>query len=453
MTSLPITELGAVPPLLLLYRALCLDAPFSYWLDSSREESPMSRFSYLGIADEGELIRVDDARTQPDLWQQLEDAVQKAEQIDRAQAEAAGYPLGDILDGGYVGFMGYEASPEIGFKSHRTGKTPDAWWVQARKFLAYDHASGRAWAVGDKSWQEQVKSALHLLADQGVEESSVNLPRLDFPLPNREHYLAQIERSQHEIYEGNSYEVCLTAETSTYLPEVNHAAMFELYLAQRKHNSAPYAAFINGGDFYILSSSPERFLSISEEGWAESKPIKGTIARGTTPTEDAAAAAWLAGDAKTRAENLMIVDLLRNDLSRVCDPATVRVPVLMGVESYSTVHQLVSTIVGKLRAGVHPVQAAASCFPGGSMTGAPKPSTMQIIDGLEQRSRGVYSGALGFFGAGGATQLSIVIRTLVAHADGEVTLAAGGAIVADSDPDAEYEEMVTKLQAAVPASS
>ena len=190
-----------------------------------------------------------------------------------------------------------------------------------------------------------------------------------------------VRASQHEIYEGNSYEVCLTAQTVARIQNPSPELFFELYRRQRAHNAAPYAAYLRCGDFSVLSSSPERFLSVDTHRNAQTKPIKGTIARGATPEEDAAAAVWLRTDEKTRAENLMIVDLLRNDLSTVSDPASVRVPVLMGVESYSTVHQLVSTVSSRLREGISAVAAARACFPGGSMTGAPKPSTMQIIGG------------------------------------------------------------------------
>ena len=247
--------------------------------------------------------------------------------------------------------------------------------------------------------------------------------------------------------------MCLSAESTARVEHpLTPDQLFELYRTQRRHNPAPYVAYLRCGDFSVLSSSPERFLMVDTHGNAETKPIKGTCPRGANPQDDATAAHWLQHDAKTRAENLMIVDLLRNDLSTVSDPASVQVPVLMGVESYATVHQLVSTVTARLKPEMSAVHASAVCFPGGSMTGAPKPSTMNIIEDLEARPRGVYSGALGFFSADGGANLSIVIRTLVAHDNGLITLAAGGAIVADSDPNAEYEEMLTKLRAALPPS-
>lgn len=449
MTFLPITPLDVRVSLADLYRVLCLESEVSFWLDSARDESPMSRFSYLGVALAGQVLRVETASDAPNLWEELDAAVRSAPRISAEDAEAAGYPLGEVLDGGYVGFMGYEARASLGFGVTYQAETPDAFWIPATRFVAFEHATGQAWAVGDEEWTARVA----LAASGGLDLPDLPefpLEKLDFPLPDRAAYLAQIAQAQQEIFEGNSYEVCLTAETSIVGAPVSHKTMFDLYLKQRAHNPAPYAALINGGDFFVLSSSPERFLSATAEGVVESKPIKGTVPRGANPAEDEAAATWLANDPKTQAENLMIVDLLRNDLSIVCTPESVRVPVLMGVESYSTVHQLVSTIRGKLRPGRTAVAAASACFPGGSMTGAPKPSTMKIIDELESRARGIYSGFLGFFGAGGTANLSIVIRTLVAHSDGTITLAAGGAIVADSDPTAEYDEIVTKLAAAVP---
>lgn len=455
------------------YPLLTGGAEYSFWLDSAREESPMSVASYVGVVPaQLSPLRVDSARAVAesggeDPFAQLEAALACAPRVHPDAAAATGLPAG--LRGGYVGYFGYEARaamglehghPVPGYLPAHEAPTPDSLWLPAARYLVHEHARpgrpARSWLVGDESWCEAAEQLLSAAGKRASEGTPVNAPELAelllFPAPAAEAYMDAVRASQHEIYEGNSYEVCLTAQTVARIPNPSPELFFELYRRQRAHNSAPYAAYLRCGDFSVLSSSPERFLSVDTHRNAQTKPIKGTVPRGATPEEDAAAAAWLRTDEKTRAENLMIVDLLRNDLSTVSDPASVRVPVLMGVESYSTVHQLVSTVSSRLREDVSAVAAARSCFPGGSMTGAPKPSTMQIIERLEGRARGVYSGALGFVSADGSANLSIVIRTLVAHDDGTVTLAAGGAVVADSDPAAEYEEMLTKLRAALPPS-
>lgn len=459
------------------YPLLTGGAEYSFWLDSAREESPMSVASYVGVVPaQLSPLRVDSARAAAesggeDPFAQLEAALACAPRVHPDTAAATGLPAG--LRGGYVGYFGYEARaamgmehghPVPGYLPAHEAPTPDSLWLPAVRYLVHEHARlgrpARSWLVGDEPWCEAAEQLLSEAGERASETASDNAPEntpeltepLLFPAPAAEAYMDAVRASQHEIYEGNSYEVCLTAQTSARIQNPGPELFFELYRRQRAHNSAPYAAYLRCGDFSVLSSSPERFLSVDTHRNAQTKPIKGTVPRGATPEEDAAAAAWLRTDEKTRAENLMIVDLLRNDLSTVSDPASVRVPVLMGVESYSTVHQLVSTVSSRLREDVSAVAAARSCFPGGSMTGAPKPSTMQIIERLEGRARGVYSGALGFVSADGSANLSIVIRTLVAHDDGTVTLAAGGAVVADSDPAAEYEEMLTKLRAALPPS-
>ena len=455
------------------YPLLSGGAEYSFWLDSAREESPMSVASYVGVVPaQLSPLRVDSARAAAesggeDPFAQLEAALACAPRVHPDTAAATGLPAG--LRGGYVGYFGYEARaamglehgyPVPGYLPAHEAPTPDSLWLPAVRYLVHEHArpgrAARSWLVGDEPWCEAAERLLSAAGECASEGTPVNTPELTepllFPAPAAEAYMDSVRASQHEIYEGNSYEVCLTAQTNARIPNPSPELFFELYRRQRAHNSAPYAAYLRCGDFSVLSSSPERFLSVDTHRNAQTKPIKGTVPRGATPEEDAAAAAWLRTDEKTRAENLMIVDLLRNDLSLVSEPHTVRVPVLMGVESYSTVHQLVSTVSSRLREGISAVTAARACFPGGSMTGAPKPSTMQIIEGLEGRARGVYSGALGFVSADGSANLSIVIRTLVAHDEGTVTLAAGGAIVADSDPAAEYEEMLTKLRAALPPS-
>ena len=459
------------------YPLLTAGAEYSFWLDSAREESPMSVASYVGaVPAQLSPLRVDSARAAvesggEDPFAQLEAALARAPRVHPDAAATTGLPAG--LRGGYVGYFGYEARaamglehghPVPGYLPAHEAPTPDSLWLPAVRYLVHEHArpgvAARSWLVGDESWCEAAERLLNTVlapADERASEGTpVNAPELTepllFPAPAAEAYRDAVRASQHEIYEGNSYEVCLTAQTVAHIQNPSPELFFELYRRQRAHNSAPYAAYLRCSDFSVLSSSPERFLSVDTHRNAQTKPIKGTVPRGATPEEDAAAAQWLRTDEKTRAENLMIVDLLRNDLSTVSDPASVRVPVLMGVESYSTVHQLVSTVSSRLREGISAVAAARACFPGGSMTGAPKPSTMQIIERLENRARGVYSGALGFVSADGAANLSIVIRTLVAHDDGTMTLAAGGAVVADSDPAAEYEEMLTKLHAALPPS-
>ena len=459
------------------YPLLTAGAEYSFWLDSAREESPMSVASYVGaVPAQLSPLRVDSARAAAesggeDPFAQLEAALASAPRVHPDTVAATGLPAG--LRGGYVGYFGYEARaamglehghPVPGYLPAHEAPTPDSLWLPAVRYLVHEHARPgrppRSWLVGDEPWCEAAErllsAALAPVLSAAGECASENTPELTEPLlftaPAAEAYMDAVRASQHEIYEGNSYEVCLTAQTSARIQNPGPELFFEFYRRQRAHNAAPYAAYLRCGDFSVLSSSPERFLSVDEQRNAQTKPIKGTVPRGATPEEDETAAAWLRSDPKTRAENLMIVDLLRNDLSLVSEPHTVRVPVLMGVESYSTVHQLVSTVSSRLREGISAVAAARACFPGGSMTGAPKPSTMQIIEGLEGRARGVYSGALGFVSADGSANLSIVIRTLVAHDDGTVTLAAGGAVVADSDPAAEYEEMLTKLCAALPPS-
>lgn len=448
----------------LAYPLIAGDAPYAYWLDSARPASPMSRFSYVGVVPEGaEVIRIQEVDAEPEknIWQVLPQELSKAPAVE-VPTELEGF-LVDQLLGGYVGYFGYEARRALGFTTPFTAQTPDALWMPALRYLMVEQQTGKSFLVGDREWVDSLEAHLATLSGLEAEEghnvqgeSFVGLLKdagtIDFPDPSKGRYLQEISDSLHEIYEGNSYEVCLTAETRTQLPEDLNSpqGIFNLYRAQRRHNSAPFAAFFRCADHWVLSSSPERFLSVSAQGMVETKPIKGTVERAANPLEDIQRADWLRTDEKTRAENLMIVDLLRNDLSRVSAPGSVHVPVLMGVESYSTVHQLVSTIAAQLRSDVGPVGAVAACFPGGSMTGAPKPSTMEIIDRLEGRARGIYSGALGFFSRTVAANLSIVIRTLVVLPGGEVSLSAGGAIVADSDPEAEYEEMLAKLRAATP---
>ena len=255
-------------------------------------------------------------------------------------------------------------------------------------------------------------------------------------------YRELIGRCLDLIRAGETYEVCLT-NTVTVEGTVDPVHAFR---RMRKINPAPFASLLEFDDASVISASPEGFLRITPDRIAESKPIKGTRPRGCTADEDDALRRGLLTSEKERAENLMIVDLVRNDLTRVCMPGSVHVPTLFGVETYASVHQLVSTVRGTLRPGADAVDAVRALFPGGSMTGAPKVRTMAILDRLEGSARGVYSGAIGYFSLSGTADLSIAIRTIVSTG-GRAEFGVGGAITALSDPEAEYQETLVKAAA------
>lgn len=223
-----------------------------------------------------------------------------------------------------------------------------------------------------------------------------------------------------------------------------------LYAALRALNPAPFAAWLRTGSFEVACSSPERFVRLDRTGRVETRPIKGTRPRGASPGEDDRLRAELAQSEKDRAENLMIVDLSRNDLGRVCEFGSVQVPGLCEVEPHPFTFQLVSTVVGQLRAGLGPVDVVRAAFPGGSMTGAPKVEAMKQIAALEPTPRGVFAGSIGYIDFDGAMDLNIVIRTLVKRGD-RVGFSVGGAVVADSEPHEEYQETLDKAHALVAA--
>jgi para-aminobenzoate synthetase len=384
--------------------------------------------------------------------------------------------------GGYVGYFGYGLKRGLGSPNRFEAREPDACFVAATRMVAFDPRAEEAFVIGvvpPGMPRAEVAAEVDALSRRleripprpeprppteteieagdigagGVDPMSRAKPQkaepadpaVDGPVPvdlalDHPAYLDAIAAAQQALYDGESYELCLTNRLR--LP-VGTADPLEIFARQRRLNPAPYGAFLRFGDLAVLSSSPERFLRISPGGEVEARPVKGTRARGASAAEDERLREELRTSVKDRAENLMIVDLLRNDLSRTCEVGSVVVDELIGLETHPHVHQLVSTIRGRLREDRDPLGCVEACFPGGSMTGAPKLRSMEILDRLEPEPRGIYSGALGYLGLGGGADLSIVIRTAVLR-DGVATIGSGGAITVRSDPEDEWREMLLK---------
>ncbi|HMC50691.1 MAG TPA: aminodeoxychorismate synthase component I [Solirubrobacterales bacterium] len=451
-----------------VYERLFADAETSFWLDSADAPTWLAQCSYMGTTagadrcfvtydvDLGE-VAVDRGGIHTTEHKSIFDfldrelkriAVEPPEGVDRG------------LVGGYVGYLGYELKADCGSTNVHSSDLPDAAMMLANRVVAVDHTKDVTYLFA-LCRGEDPEAELWLEATRDLVEDAIANPPAERPLAppldpgghvcfqsgrGRERYLADIAKSQGELLAGESYEVCLTDQFSTDAsPEP-----FDLYRQLRRSNPSPFAAFLRLGDNAVVSSSPERFLSVDRQRQVMARPIKGTISRVEDPAEDAARRQELEGDEKTYAEHLMIVDLLRNDLGVVCDVDSVAVPDLMVIEPYATVHQMVSTIVGRLEDGRSAIDCVRATFPGGSMTGAPKQRTMEIIDDLEEEARGVYSGSIGYFGADGSTDLNIVIRTIVMR-PGRTTIGAGGAIVMQSDPVDEFDEILLKARAPMAA--
>ncbi len=377
---------------------------------------------------------------------------------------------------GFLGYVGYEVKAETGGRSAHVAPRPDAWLLFADRAVVIDHRHDATYAVAlhtedvrgeQERWLDEVAAVVAPLSQgRGAADRHGQRP-VPVPVPDAgdavvaeagrhspEEYRRLIHRAQEAIRAGETYEVCLTNEiTWPHAVEAAHT-----YRAMRDVSPVPHAAWLDCGDFSVLSASPERFVALSADREVRAEPIKGTRARDPDEGRDRLVARELAANAKERAENLMIVDLLRNDLHRVCRAGSVEVPEMFAVRTWSTVHQLVSTITGRLAPGLRATDVLRSCFPGGSMTGAPKVRTMEILDALEGGARGIYSGAIGWLGVNGAMDTSIVIRSVVlgqadSESRSEAVFGVGGAITALSDPDDEYEETLIKARGVAAALS
>ena len=327
----------------------------------------------------------------------------------------------------WFGYWGYASRADL--PAAPDPRLPDAVWMRPRGVRVFEHA------LLQRS-----------PADRGSLKLSARARPDNFSEGPTTPYAAAFAAVQEHLHAGNSYEVNLTHR----LTRESDLDPVTAYLRLRELNPAPYSGFLQhdvvDARAWLLSSSPERFALITPDRHLETKPIKGTAPRGTTTEADEGHRDRLATDPKTRAENLMIVDLLRNDLSRVCEVGSVEVPALMEVESYESVHQLVSTVRGRLRDDVTTVGALHALFPAGSMTGAPKLRTMQVIEEVESSPRGAYAGAFGWISGDGPADLGVVIRSLMTDGSGTWTLGTGGGITVQSDVGEEWAESEWKAE-------
>ncbi|RIB10772.1 ADC synthase [Gigaspora rosea] len=525
-----------------------------WWLDSSRQPDPQSRFSYMGSTpavsnsfstsysthdktlsitySDGTLKSKKLANDQT-FWDWMSDIISHFNQRiaglrilhNNGNLENIRHRLPFDFRLGMVGYFGYEmklesmpscaSSKECPDHSF-TCNSPDAAFIFATQAIIFDHIEKRMWVAGlvrpdncdfstslnspdiDRPYRTGFSYSDFLLWVMSIErklriinsEPSVESINSNYKHPSSttikppfvadmasDSYMKAIEKSRQYIYEGQCYEICLTTQIRTSL-QSRLNDICDLYERIRTDNPAPFSAFLHfpTEDIAVLSSSPEKFIQINNEGIVEMKPIKGTLARAKgcfcsqieqcdngpqceeiREKEDARRKHVLEGDLKERAENLMIVDLIRNDLAQVCPPHTVKVSDLMKVESYETVHQLVTTVRGKLRDDLDCVKAVQRCFPPGSMTGAPKLRAIHLLNELEHNSpRGVYSGCLGYVSLQdgnqrNTTQFSVVIRTVVVCNGTDLSIGAGGAIVHLSNPESEWQEVVLKSQSVLPS--
>ena len=403
------------------YSTLFAGTTNSVWLDSG--EGATSGFSFVGS---GSRI----------LSSEVFDELRRMPSVPESA------PLG------WIGWLGYELRGEtMGVELEHGSRYPDAGLLWVDRGLLFDHATGAitfvaladAWTPPLKRWLARSLKALRSpikLAPAEPAQADVRWRYTD------DEYLGMIRDCQAAIVEGEAYQLCLTTEAVVDVRPDPLAA----YLALRRSSASHHGALVRVGEVAVLSASPETFLRIEPGGLIESKPIKGTRPRGDTAAHDAILRVQLLGSDKERAENLMIVDLVRNDIAKVSEIGTVSVPSLLAVETYPHVHQLVSTVQGQLAAGLSPVDAVVSCFPAGSMTGAPKQRATELLNGLEKRARGIYSGALGYFAADGTVDLAMVIRSIVLDPVG-ATIGSGGGITALSLPEEELDEVRLKAAA------
>lgn len=415
-----------------------------FWLDGAGAPEGEARVSYLGVARE---VRTAERGEEREFLAEL-----GGDRAGIGAPDTAGFYGGWVVALAYefgVSLMGFDPAPDT---------EPSALAMRVDAVLALDHDTETAEVRGSPSGiaalKQEYEAALAAVAKLDASQVSDDVGQRHPGQPqwrsSDAEYRDEVEACRVSIHDGDAYVLCLT-DTAEARGEWNPLA---IYLNSRRAGAAARGGIFVTNTRAFVSSSPERFLSVHGRS-ISTHPIKGTRRRGVTPTEDAELAAELQRDPKERAENLMIVDLMRNDLSRICNPGTVRVDGFLRVETHPHVHQLVSTVTGELRTGATLTEVLTACFPGGSMTGAPKRSAVEILGGLEGSPRGLYSGCFGWIDDSGNSELAMSIRCIEFRSDRSrfdlAFVGAGGGITADSDPISEAAEKRLKAASALAA--
>ncbi|HXC25055.1 MAG TPA: aminodeoxychorismate synthase component I [Gemmatimonadaceae bacterium] len=464
---LVVRELSSPPGVIGAFAAL-RRLPYPLLLDSATAVTSVARYSFamadprLVIRAKGRRIEIHDRRFGTIVRHEGRALDVVAELLYGELREASSNDELPPFRGGAAGYIGYEYGEVLETLPRPATDDlviPDVVMGLYDWVVAWDHLTGRAWLLGeDPRAIDAIAARLEEIPRSTPPECVLGNEGTTSPLAagpwsstfTAETYVTAVERVRAYIRQGEIFQANLSQRFCVPLGDGSVAAPWTLYRRLRSLNPAPFASYFDFGDAVIVSISPERFLFVDANGTVETRPIKGTRPRATSEAQDTAYQDELLQSGKDAAEHVMIVDVLRNDLSRVCTYGSVTVPSLMAHERHPTVHHLVSTITGQLRSTATPIDLLHACFPGGSITGAPKIRAMEIIAELEPVTRGPYCGTIGYLSTSGAMDSSIAIRTcVITH--GQAYFSAGGGIVADSEPTEEYAETLVKAQALLQA--
>jgi len=445
------------------------DRPFSFFLDSGMDPGKLGRYSFMGsdpflmLRSRGEEVFISHRNgEEKTIKGNPFDVANELLELYSLDAHPAGIPF----VGGAVGYFSYDLCHFIERLPSTTVddlNLPECYLAFYDTIVAFDHLDGKTYLVAtgfpeleERKRKQRAEERLGEIKNQlldnpwfpSAEELLAPVVQQDIVLKSnftRDEYLKAVATTREYICAGDIFQVNLSQRFEADLP----VSPYELYRQLRNINPAPFANYFNFEGVSVVGASPERFLRVSGD-WVQTRPIKGTRPRGKSVAEDDALARELLSSIKDRAENIMIVDLERNDLGRVCRYGTVKVTELAILETYPTVFHLTSTVEGRLQTGKTRIDLLKATFPGGSITGAPKVRAMEIIDELEPTRRSVYTGSLGYLSFSEEMDIDIVIRTFIIK-EGRAYFQVGGGIVYDSEPEAEYEETLDKAKALIQA--